>query len=226
MEQAIKGLAKHKETQIVDPRSRGLPKATEDLPAFKPFRRRIRLQPPVLTKTKSGLPAAFRRNKRLEIPTHRLNKGAPLQITRAPAALLHDYKVASERPQPPRTPNNPATQTGQQIMRPGLSRPVSEPNSRNLQPRRTARQTPNPLQSPSSRGPTSNPQGRRLPQTSSHFIAPKPKDNGETEHCPAPGKPTPASEPAPIGNPPPRPVMRKRPAANPLMMRPKRTRST
>lgn len=234
MEQAMKGLAKRVETKIVDPMSKGLPR-------LKGSRKRDpwhRSTAP--TKLKSGLPAAFKRNKRLEIPTHRLNNGAPPRVSRAPPGLLNDYRVSSGKLPAPRTASNPGSaaslsKTGpQQTVRPRVSHIVGKLNPGKPQTKEAARSTAaasrprdwTNVTGTSSAGNLSDPQDRKLPQTSSPFITPKQKDSGDTTYCPAPGEPTPPSKPAPVGNPPPRQIKRKRPAANPLLMKPKRPRTT
>ena len=229
----MKGLAKQRETKIVDPMSKGLPR-------LRGPRKRLPWQQP--TKTKSGLPAAFKRNKRLEIPTHRLNNGVPPRVARAPPGLLNDYRVSSSSLPAPRTTSNPnsaasTSQAGQrQIVRPRVPRIVSEPSPTKTDTKDTVRPTAAASRtrdwtnltrhSAASRNRTSTPQDRKQPQTSSPLITPKEKDHGNSTYCPAPGEPTPASAPAPVGNPPPRPAVRKRPAASPLLMRPKRPRAT
>ena len=234
MEEAIKGLAKREETKIVDPMSKGLPRPRGSRKR-DPWQRST-----APTKLKSGLPAAVKRNKRLEVPTHRLNNGAPPRVSRAPPGLLNDYRVSSGKLPAPRTASNPGsasslTKTGpQQIVPPRVPNIVSKPNAGRPHTGEATKSTAAASRprdwtdvtgASSTRRNLSNPQDRKQSRTSSPFITPKQNDNGDTTYCPAPGQPTPPSKPAPVGNPPPRQMKRKRPAANPLLMKPKRPRA-
>lgn len=218
-------------------------------------------------KTKPGLPAVFKRNSRMEVPTHKLNVGAPPLVARPPRAFVADHARAAGQPLPPRANSNPMSaiptqQVGRpQAPRPSVSRVVSEPNPHNSDPTALTRPAaavlrPKNWTSVTASGlaavgvgssafdacnaflasPISN-RRRSLkpspPQKPSPLVIPKRRGSKDVTPCPTPSKPpTPVQAPAPApaaaaaATAAPRPVKRKRPADNPLLMKPKRPRPT
>ncbi|KLJ06058.1 hypothetical protein EMPG_10502 [Blastomyces silverae] len=182
---------------------------------------------------KSVLPLV-KRNQRLCIPTHRLNSSAS-QVVSAPRSLIDDYKRPIEQSIPRPTTRDPrsssssssssttttATKTTNLSLRPSSRDPGSNP-SKILPPSSASPTTPS-RPSPIRR---QNSLPTRREEQASVFFATSPTTAKMTDtHQVGDDSHTSAANPPPHSPPPlPRPVIRKRPVAEYVLVKPKKRR--